>query len=600
MERLHPGRVLAYGLFPPLFVVGPIASYDETAKTLDHRVPVDQQRAVSGVSAILTGLFKVFVIAFLLDWSADVFAVFADNPPWRIWVALIAFGWFFYANFAGYSDIAIGSSTLLGGDMRPNFDRPYQQTDPSAFWNSWHISLTRFMRTNVFTPIAAGHPERQYLATFVTMMLIALWHGVSWATFVFGLYHAASLIGHRMLEARRPPSTAPTGSDRQGGRRVLLVRAQPAVASTRPRRRDRLLPCDGGAVIDWSTRRAVRAVSARFGVLRSWGSLGRVAIWVVVWCVIASVVVAPHLPRYEDREHQADQPPSGVRYVGPISRTDYAGFLPPEHDPESFTVAWVGGSEVKLREISIPGAFDQRVDTVGGRPIEIDSYNVIAPRIIDAIRAIDTAEGAGADAIVVALNPAWVRTEWSLRGWPNLDVSNLGALWSQPSSWSWALGAHRPRRLRLAHEPGRVPARRGPDTPQRVRPRQGRPRSTCSSVRNQALKQVDAGDPRLPPGSDMWLVDEYGPDVLADEDTRVASLIAGIGVPQDEARYFASLLLDEVEERGRAGVPVRHPVLAREPGESRSSTPAPVRSRTTGRASSTRSTATWSSSSRAR
>ena len=113
------------------------------------------------------------MIAFLLDWSADMFAVFADNPPWRIWVALIAFGWYFYANFAGYSDLAIGSSTLLGGDMRPNFDRPYQQTDPSAFWNSWHISLTRFLRTNVFTPIAAGQPERQYLATIVTMLLIA-------------------------------------------------------------------------------------------------------------------------------------------------------------------------------------------------------------------------------------------------------------------------------------------------------------------------------------------------------------------------------------------------------------------------------------------
>jgi alginate O-acetyltransferase complex protein AlgI len=206
VERLPLGRVLAFGLFPPLLVVGPIASYDECAKTLDHRVPLDQRRLVHGASQILTGLFKVFVIAFLLDWSADLFGVFEANSTWRIWVALIAFGWFFYVNFAGYSDIAIGSGRLLGADLRPNFDRPYQQTNPTAFWNSWHISLTRFLRANVYTPLVAGRPHRQLPATMLTMLLIALWHGVTWATVAFGLYHGASLVAHRQLERRRPAS----------------------------------------------------------------------------------------------------------------------------------------------------------------------------------------------------------------------------------------------------------------------------------------------------------------------------------------------------------------------------------------------------------
>jgi alginate O-acetyltransferase complex protein AlgI len=208
IERLPAGRVLAYGLFPPLLVVGPIASYDETAATLDHRVVLDPSRLVSGAGQILTGLVKVFVVAFLLDWSSDVFAVFEVNSTWRIWVALIAFGWFFYVNFAGYSDIAIGSGRVLGADLRPNFDRPYQQTNPTAFWNSWHISLTRFLRANVYTPLAAGRPRRQSLATMVTMLLIALWHGVTWATVVFGVYHGTSLIVHRQFERHRPPSSA--------------------------------------------------------------------------------------------------------------------------------------------------------------------------------------------------------------------------------------------------------------------------------------------------------------------------------------------------------------------------------------------------------
>src|SRR5690606_36169511 len=108
------------------------------------------------------------------------------------------------------------------------------------------------------------------------------------------------------------------------------------------------------------------------------------------------------------------------------SHTDFAGYLPPPHDPDGFTVAWIGGSEVKLREVSVPGAVEQRVGTVGGRPLLVDSYNLIAPRMIDVLRAIDTARGSGADAIVVALNPAWVRSERSMRDWPNLDVANVG------------------------------------------------------------------------------------------------------------------------------------------------------------------------------
>jgi alginate O-acetyltransferase complex protein AlgI len=208
IDRLRPGRVLATGLFPPLLVVGPIASYDETEKTLSGRVPLDRERLLSGTSQILNGLFKVFVIAYLLDWSVEIFAFYADNAPWRLWAGLIAFTWFFYVNFAGYSDMAIGAGTLLGADLRPNFDRPYQQTTPAAFWNSWHISLTRFLRINVYTPLVAGHPNRQYVGTTITMLLIALWHGVSWATLVFGLYHAAFLVGHRVVSQRRPASAS--------------------------------------------------------------------------------------------------------------------------------------------------------------------------------------------------------------------------------------------------------------------------------------------------------------------------------------------------------------------------------------------------------
>lgn len=204
VDRLPPGRVLAYGLFPPLLVVGPIASYDEARATVEGHVPLTRERVLHGVTEILTGLFKVFAIAYLLDWSVDVFALADDNPPWRLWLGLIAFAWYFYINFAGYSDMAIGAGRLLGADLRPNFASPYTKTTPTAFWNSWHISLTRVLRANVFTPMVGRHPERQYAATMLTMLLIGLWHSVTWASALFGAYHGASLVAHRVVERRRP------------------------------------------------------------------------------------------------------------------------------------------------------------------------------------------------------------------------------------------------------------------------------------------------------------------------------------------------------------------------------------------------------------
>jgi D-alanyl-lipoteichoic acid acyltransferase DltB (MBOAT superfamily) len=209
VDRLSPGRVLAYGVFPPLLVVGPIASYDEVALMLERPVPLDAKRFTAGAAQILTGLFKVFVVAYALGWSGATFDVFDTNEVWRLWVGLVAFTLFFYVNFAGYSDLAIGASRLLGADLRPNFDSPYLRTDPAGFWNSWHMSLTRFLRANVFTPLVGRHPGRQPAATMLTMLLIGLWHSVTWASAAFGIYHGVSLVVHRQLQRRRPARQGP-------------------------------------------------------------------------------------------------------------------------------------------------------------------------------------------------------------------------------------------------------------------------------------------------------------------------------------------------------------------------------------------------------
>jgi len=288
-------------------------------------------------------------------------------------------------------------------------------------------------------------------------------------------------------------------------------------------------------------------LTERLGMFRTWGSFGRVTAWAVVWTVVISAVVAPAALDHTGREHVADIPASDVRYVGPISRTDFSGFLPPADSPDTFRLAWIGGSEVKLREVSVPGEFSQRVSTVGGAQLVIDSYNVIAPRWIEALRAVDTASTAGVDAIVIALNPAWIRSEWSMRGWPNTDVSNIGTLWSRRSTWSWAFALTSPsdaawRLARAAFPIVEAQHEYNDDARDLV--------DALNIVeRPDDLAPVERGDPRLPTNATaFWLVNEYGPDALTDEDTRVAAIMAGIGVDQAEAEFFAHLLVDTVSE----------------------------------------------------
>ena len=209
VQPLTPDRVLAYGLFAPLQIVGPIAEYHEVEATVERAVPLDRGRVLEGALLMLSGLAKVFLGAYPLKWSAAILTVWRFNSMPRLWLSLLAYALFFYLNFAGYSDLAIGAGRWLGADLRPNFNRPYLQRNPTAFWNSWHISLSAFMRRNVFTPLGGMRERRAAFALFVTIVLIALWHDINWSTFAFGCYHAVGLLGHRYVLKRRAPRVGP-------------------------------------------------------------------------------------------------------------------------------------------------------------------------------------------------------------------------------------------------------------------------------------------------------------------------------------------------------------------------------------------------------
>jgi hypothetical protein len=188
----------------------------------------------------------------------------------------------------------------------------------------------------------------------------------------------------------------------------------------------------------------------RIGVFSTWGSVARVAAWVVVAALVLGRVLPSHATVYTDRPIPADEPASAVRYVAPFDKGDEDGFLAPPHDPNSYTVAWIGGSEVKWQSVSVPARFASRVSAVGGEPVVIDAYSMLAMRSIDALTALHAAIDNGSDAIVVAVNPSWFFPEWSEQAWQALDVAYPGTLWRDPSTWGWAPFIASPGDLLLA------------------------------------------------------------------------------------------------------------------------------------------------------
>ncbi len=219
---------LAFILFFPTLVAGPIKRYQDFTKTI--RAPgrdwaTDWQR---GITRILVGLVKKFAVADLMTSFTDHLnaADIAQASRWVLPVWLLAYGIKIYFDFSAYSDIAIGSARLFGLFVPENFDWPYFRTNIASFWKHWHISLYSWLVDYVFIPLGGSRVKlpRILVNVLVTMLLSGLWHGAGLNFLVWGLWHGLLLIGHRLWNLWRPPSvTGPTWPGRLVGWALTFV-----------------------------------------------------------------------------------------------------------------------------------------------------------------------------------------------------------------------------------------------------------------------------------------------------------------------------------------------------------------------------------------
>jgi alginate O-acetyltransferase complex protein AlgI len=196
-----------YLSFFPHLVAGPIVRARELLPQLKERADPRRVNSALAFRLIIAGLFKKVVISSFVSAAIvdDVFAVPGQYRSWEILVAIYAYAIQIYADFSGYTDIAIGCALLLGLRFPQNFDAPYAATSMQDFWRKWHMTLSFWLRDYLYIPLGGnkGTENRRDLNLFLTMLIGGFWHGAAWTFVVWGAIHGVALAGERRILAAR-------------------------------------------------------------------------------------------------------------------------------------------------------------------------------------------------------------------------------------------------------------------------------------------------------------------------------------------------------------------------------------------------------------
>ena len=224
---------LLFVSFFPHLVAGPIVRASYLLPQCERPRTIVSSQLGNGVWLILLGLIKKMVIADRLAGLVNFAFSSSESPPFHgldTWLALYAFAFQIYGDFAGYSDIARGLSKLMGFELPVNFRAPYLVSNPASFWHHWHISLSTWLRDYLYIPLGGNRlgSVRTYANLFITMLLGGLWHGAGLAYVLWGAYQGTLLVIHRLwssafAQTGREERVSPTSFGRRAGRIVWVI-----------------------------------------------------------------------------------------------------------------------------------------------------------------------------------------------------------------------------------------------------------------------------------------------------------------------------------------------------------------------------------------
>jgi D-alanyl-lipoteichoic acid acyltransferase DltB (MBOAT superfamily) len=212
--HVQPVRnILDFGFYVSFFpglVAGPIVRANEFIPQLYRPFSLSRRLVGLAIFWILNGLIKKIVLSDYL--AINIIDRVFDNPllfsGFENLFALFAYSLQVYADFSGYTDIAIGIAMLMGFYLPKNFDSPYQSRNPQEFWRRWHMSLSRWLKSYLYIPLGGnrsimGRKVKDKIAagnvnSFITMLLGGLWHGASWNFVLWGALNGFGMIVYKI------------------------------------------------------------------------------------------------------------------------------------------------------------------------------------------------------------------------------------------------------------------------------------------------------------------------------------------------------------------------------------------------------------------
>ena len=204
-EKSFTDYILFVSFFPQV-ASGPISKASELLPQIKNPKPFNYEQGIAGLKLLLWGMFLKTVIADRMGMYVD--SIYPNYIHYSGKICLL--GSFFYsmqiyADFAGYSFMAMGIAKTLGYDLVNNFKRPYLSISVTDFWRRWHISLSRWLKDYVYIPMGGSRCSkiRNYWNIFVTFLVSGVWHGANWSFIVWGIIHGLVQIIEKALHLQR-------------------------------------------------------------------------------------------------------------------------------------------------------------------------------------------------------------------------------------------------------------------------------------------------------------------------------------------------------------------------------------------------------------
>lgn len=208
------GDYALFVAFFPTLLAGPITRAGELLPQIEAAAPSTPQQVESGWVLILRGFVRkmAFADVLALHLVDPAFANPSNYSSLFLLVALYAYSLQIYMDVAGYTDIARGMARMVGVELPKNFDRPYLSPSVSAFWQRWHITVSRFFRDYLFIGLGGSRQGNVYANLMLTFVAIGLWHGAGWNFVLYGAIHGSVVCIERWRRTARAGATPGLGS----------------------------------------------------------------------------------------------------------------------------------------------------------------------------------------------------------------------------------------------------------------------------------------------------------------------------------------------------------------------------------------------------